>query len=207
MQCIYTAHLPVLADSRRNICSRFSASIVTAMKRILAAPYSSAFNRGFTLVELMITITILAILLAVAVPSFNSTIRQNQIISESNNLLSSIMYARSEASKRGSNVSICSSSNGSSCANSTDWSTGWIITDTNGNVLRTATASTGIIIANKSGDKLFTFASNGSITDHVAPPTAVCFETSKSGATASEKRMVMVQPTTGRASTIKVSCP
>ncbi len=64
-------------------------------------------QRGFTLIELMIVIVISAIVLAYGVPSFQSFIRNNRLVTETNNLLTDIQIARSEAIKRGAFVSMC----------------------------------------------------------------------------------------------------
>ena len=61
---------------------------------------------GFTMIELMITIAIAAILLAIAVPSFRTMIQNNRITTHSNNFLSSLVVARSEAIKRNNQVRI-----------------------------------------------------------------------------------------------------
>lgn len=62
---------------------------------------------GFTLIELMITLTVAAILLAVAVPSFTDIIRNNRLTAASNDLLRSTQLARSEAVKRQTPVVVC----------------------------------------------------------------------------------------------------
>ena len=64
-------------------------------------------SRGFTLVEMLVVMTISAILIAVAVPSFQWTIARNRISDATNQLLSHLEYARMEASRRGNSVSIC----------------------------------------------------------------------------------------------------
>lgn len=85
-------------------------------------------SHGFTLVELMVTIVVLGVLLAVAVPSFQSMIRRNAVASASNSLLADVSYARTEALTRGNVVSICPSSNGSSCTDSgADYESGWLV--------------------------------------------------------------------------------
>lgn len=85
-------------------------------------------QRGFSLFELMITIAVVAVLLAIAVPSFRDVIRRNQITSASNELLASLAYARTEAIDRGQLVSMCPSLNGKDCtAGGTAFEPGWII--------------------------------------------------------------------------------
>ncbi len=82
---------------------------------------------GFTLIELMITLAIAAILLTVAVPSFRTFIENNKAITQVNEVLSAHNLARMEAIKRGSTVTVCTSSNGTACSNSTNWKNGWIV--------------------------------------------------------------------------------
>lgn len=82
---------------------------------------------GFTLLELMVTLVVLGILLAVGVPSFANIIRNNRITARTNELVATFTYARSEAMKRGDVVTTCSSADEDSCAASNDWATGWII--------------------------------------------------------------------------------
>ncbi|OOG64889.1 hypothetical protein B0E46_05720 [Rhodanobacter sp. B04] len=85
-------------------------------------------QQGFSLLELMITITVAAILLAVAVPSFRDVIHRNQVSSASNALLASLAYARTEAITRGQLVSMCPSSTGNSCAaGGQAFDSGWLV--------------------------------------------------------------------------------
>ncbi|QKV57365.1 MAG: GspH/FimT family pseudopilin [Dechloromonas sp.] len=71
--------------------------------------------RGFTLIELLITFMIAAILAALAAPSFTSFIKNNRLTTTTNDLLADLALARSEAAKRGQQVTLCISTNGSSC--------------------------------------------------------------------------------------------
>jgi len=69
----------------------------------------------------------------------------NQLIASTNELVSAIHVARSEAIKLNSKVSICSSSNGTSCSGSSSWKEGWIVfVDANGNLAGTGAACTAI---------------------------------------------------------------
>lgn len=92
-------------------------------------------NRGFTLVELLVAIVILGIVLGFAVPSFQTMIMNNRITSQINEATSLISYARSEASKLPDvTITICPSTDGSSCANTGSWEGGWIVMrDADGN--------------------------------------------------------------------------
>jgi type IV fimbrial biogenesis protein FimT len=92
-----------------------------------AGPIESARSAGFTLLELVITMSIAAILLTIAVPSFRYVTNSNRIAGEVNGLLGDLQFARAEAIKEGRTVTVCVSTDGQSCANSTTWQSGWIV--------------------------------------------------------------------------------
>ena len=86
---------------------------------------------GFTLLELMVTIAIAAILLAIALPSFQGTIRSNRVATAANELLASLSLARSEAISNTRGAGVCTSTVGAACDG--DWNSGWLVwADTNG---------------------------------------------------------------------------
>jgi type IV fimbrial biogenesis protein FimT len=84
---------------------------------------------GFTILELMITVSVLAILLGVGVPSFTAAIRQNRLAAETNDILAATAVARSEAVKRGALVSICAANDTQTACATADnqWSNGWLV--------------------------------------------------------------------------------
>lgn len=85
-----------------------------------------AKQSGFTLVELMVTLTVAAILLVIAVPSFVSSMKDNRRTTYINELVSSLNLARSEATKSRSEIAFCPSANGEDCAGD-NYDNGWIV--------------------------------------------------------------------------------
>ncbi|MEY5098234.1 MAG: type fimbrial biosis protein FimT [Pseudomonadota bacterium] len=76
----------------------------------------------------MVTVTILAIGAAIAAPSYSAMIKRNRSRSVASELLAALNLARSEAARRGQPVTVCKSSDGSSCAGSSiQWDSGWIV--------------------------------------------------------------------------------
>lgn len=100
-------------------------------------------HSGFTLVELLITLIIVSILLAIGLPSLKSFLQGNQLVAGTNELLSAIHIARSEAIKLQTSVTICGSTNGTSCTDpaTNNWEDGWIVfVDSDSNLTGTGAA-------------------------------------------------------------------
>jgi type IV fimbrial biogenesis protein FimT len=89
--------------------------------------YAPSRHLGFTLVELLVAVSIAAILLAVGIPSFRSAIASNRLTSTTNDLVGSLAQARSEAIRRGVRVTVCkSNAAGTDCDSTRTWAQGWI---------------------------------------------------------------------------------
>jgi type IV fimbrial biogenesis protein FimT len=83
-------------------------------------------HRGFTLIELMTAITIAALLLAVGIPSFATVMENSRLRSAAFELVSDLALARTEAVRRSRAVSVCTTTNGSTCENS-GWASARIV--------------------------------------------------------------------------------
>ena len=81
---------------------------------------------GFTLIELMVTIAILAALLTIGANFFKDAVMNARMIGQANDLMADLNVARSEAVRRNLNAYLCASTNGTTCGG-TNWSTGWIV--------------------------------------------------------------------------------
>lgn len=89
-------------------------------------------TNGFTLLELMVTIAVLAILASIAFPGFQVTLRSNRMATTSNELIAALSLARSEAVKNTRGAAVCASLAGTGCDGDA-WSDGWMVwSDTNG---------------------------------------------------------------------------
>lgn len=83
---------------------------------------------GMTLLELIVSLSVLAILGALAVPSFTGLYHDNSRSAAVNQFLNAIFLARSEAMKRGKVITLCKSADGMACANQApDWNMGWML--------------------------------------------------------------------------------
>jgi type IV fimbrial biogenesis protein FimT len=94
----------------------------------------SLAESGFTLIEMMVTISVLAILLAIAVPSFQEVTLSSKLTSLANDFVASAQLARSEAIKRNRPARLCASSDGSTCTG--DWADGWVVLREDGVVVQ-----------------------------------------------------------------------
>lgn len=126
------------------------------------APRTARGRRGFTLVEMLVTVAVIGIIMAVGVPSMTSFLASRAAVANAEELAEALRFARSEAVKRGTQITVCSSDTSKTeptCSNSKSWMSGWIV-DMSGKTLRVQN----IVRAMKSldgGTEAVTFESNG----------------------------------------------
>lgn len=108
--------------------------------------HKRASHTGFTMVELVVTLAVVAIIVAMAMPSFTGLINSNRLTSQANEIVAALQSARMDAIRRNAPAYFCSSNNNATCTNTSPW-TGWIVyTDVDrdnavdaGELLRTGT--------------------------------------------------------------------
>ncbi|MEW6478938.1 MAG: GspH/FimT family pseudopilin [Pseudomonadota bacterium] len=102
-------------------------------------------QKGFTLIEMMVAISLLAILVSIGVPSFRAFIEANRITAVTNDLVAALQFARSEAIRTGNNMTVCSSNDQSTCSGG--WVNGWVVRGPAGVIRAWPAARDGVTIA------------------------------------------------------------
>lgn len=102
-----------------------SDCVSPAPERLARASARSGMN-GFTLMELIITIAVAAVLAALALPDFSRFLIRGHILTQANSLVADLTLARSEAIRRQEPVTLCASTDGATCNSSAGWQSGWI---------------------------------------------------------------------------------
>lgn len=149
-------------------------------------------TRGFTLLELLITMAVVAILAAIAVPSFQNMIATQQVRSAASDLVSALNFARSEAVKRNASVTVTPAAGG--------WTDGWTIA-AGATTLRVDDGSDGVTLTGAPAATAISFTGDGrrdggNVDIEIAPPAG-------SGV---GKHCIGVSPT-GKPSSDSGACP
>jgi type IV fimbrial biogenesis protein FimT len=178
------------------------------------------YQKGFTLIELMVAITIATLLLTVGVPSFSSTLLRMESSAISDQLVSSIYFSRNEAISRNQRVTLCASTNGLACdiSNVNTWNSGWIATlqdasnntvvirywtvnNQNSQITLASTTLPDSIIFTAQGDIFLNSKASAAIGQYVSFST----QSSNCSSTDKERRNIAIAPF-GTVTIAKVSC-
>lgn len=147
---------------------------------ITATAYESEAQaqRGFTLIELMVTISVAVIVLAIAVPSLRVFTARNQVAAVQSSFIASLAFARAEAARRGTAVFVVAASGGVA---GNEYANGWdVYADVDGNGAYSSSADTpslrhyealptGVVVG---GSSSVTFTSSG----YLSPAAAMAFK-------------------------------
>lgn len=124
-------------------------------------------NSGVSLIELLVTLSVFAILLSVGVPSFNQFATNSRLNSYINSMHSNLALVRSEAIKRNSRVVICKSADGSSCSNTGGWDQGWVgFVDLDNDGSRSGGEE--IVLTMPALQTGYNFTGNGNVDDYIS---------------------------------------
>src|SRR5574337_609117 len=150
-------------------------------------------SHGFTLVEMLVTLAIFAVLLMIAIPSMRPFLQSQSVKNASMDIVSTVALARSEAIKRNATVDV-------KATNAADWSLGWVVSQGT-NVIRKQGSLGNIAITPSSAS--FSFDGNGRMTS-----TGATFAIAPVNKTGSQPLCLSVTVgATGRTESTKVSCP
>ena len=83
-------------------------------------------QHGRSLLELLVTLAVMAVLSLVGLPSLSATLADAHRTSTVNTLVLGVQWARSETAKRAIPMTLCASRDGSHCTGSADWAAGWL---------------------------------------------------------------------------------
>lgn len=152
-------------------------------------------SHGFTLVEMLVTLAIFAVLLMIAIPSMRPFLQSQSVKNASMDIVSTVALARSEAIKRNAQVDV-------KATNAADWSQGWVVSqNTPAATIRKQSALNNIVIT--PSDPSFSFDGNGRMTT-----TGATFAIAPINKTGSQPLCLSVTVgATGRVESTKVTCP
>lgn len=120
---------PFVCQKNPFVC-HYPDSDSPSVRHLIPSVVFDNFSRpitGFSLIELVITLAVVGILLGIGTPAIGRFVESTRLTSATNNLISDLSLARTEAVKRGVRVGLCTSADQSTCTNSGTWTQGWLV--------------------------------------------------------------------------------
>jgi type IV fimbrial biogenesis protein FimT len=148
-------------------------------------------QQGFTLVELLVVMTILAILLAMAIPSYNALTIGTTASQYASSMAESALLARAEAIRRNAAVTVCVSADGATCG-SGGWEQGWLVSCMSNDLVTCDTSGASTLVIQYQGA-----ARSGWKISEASGLAKLNFDPSGTGATAASMTVCRATPTVG----------
>lgn len=171
-------------------------------------------RRGFTVIELMVTLTIVAAATAMAVPSFQSLFTTMRMSSYANELVAASMMARTRAISQNARVTMCQSADGANCGGGTGWESGYLVTceSNDGQICTNSPSGTPTVLVlaiQKSAAPGWRISEANGVTSIVFQPTgtgatAAALTVCRQNPLGPTERLVRISPT-GRTSVTKTT--
>jgi len=167
-------------------------------------------SRGFTRMKLKVTLFVALIFLTLAIPSLGWFANNNRVAGLANDFTKAVTVARRESLKRGIPVSICSSTDQATCADSTDWSGGWIIFTDNSGTAGTLDDTDALIYTQDALEGNISFSTSVTSIQYNATGSLVTasdipFSLTPQNCTNNQKRDITIRPQ-GYSTVQKASC-
>jgi len=149
-------------------------------------------QHGFTLVELVVTVTIFVVLTLIAVPYLGTFVQSQRVKNAAMDMSSSVIFARSEAIKRNAQIDIT--------ANTGGWSNGWRVLSA-GTSLRSYDGYTNLNVTTKNGSATLSFGGDGRMVT-----SADSFQVKPTEANTTQQPLCVAVGTSGRVTTTGGPC-
>jgi type IV fimbrial biogenesis protein FimT len=157
-------------------------------------------QQGFTLVEVLVAMTIAAVLAGLAIPSYNSLVIGTTASKYASSMAESALLARSEAIRRNAAVAVCVSSDGATCG-SGGWEQGWLVTCMSNDLVACDAAGTNTLVIQSQGA-----AKSGWKISEASGLAKLNFDPSGTGATTATLTVCRATPTVGNQQrTVRIS--
>ncbi len=132
-------------------------------------------QNGFSLIELMVVIAVVAVLAGIAYPAFTGIINANRLGSQADEVMTSLQFARGEAIRRNARVSVCGSANGATCGGA--WTNVLTVVEADGTVLRSTDVKPPVQVSSAAGR--ITYRADGLAITAVNTTITACIPTTQ----------------------------